>query len=209
MSEIVLNSLDIFFVIMMAMLYIAFVFLAKNITSKFFIFFISSFVNIFNYSVVLKDQYSFLTVVLLNIIFMLIVIIFFIYSNLEKENLPSSFIESNDIKNLIIIVIFLTSFIILCFIFTSINKQKDLFKGGTLNGNHILTTTKIYYKEKNIQRKEIFENNGQKFIIYNRNIDFIEKNNIFTNYNLFIVLYVSIVIVVFFATNKTRVKNER
>ncbi len=207
MIEILINSLDIFFLVMMWLLYIAFIFFAKNITSKFFIFFISCFVNIFNYSIVIKNEYSFLTIVLLNIIFMLVVAIFYIYVDMSQENLSSNFIEGNDIKNLIIISIFVTSFIMISLIFNGINKKKNLFNNISINKTNILTTNKLYKKTSNgLEQKEILDINGQKFIVFTRNIVFIENNNIFLNYNLLIILYISVIIVVFFITNKKNTK---
>lgn len=208
MIEILLNNLDIFFIIIMGLLYISFIFLAEDINYKFFIFFISSFINIFNYSVVLKNEYNFLTIVLLNIIFILIIIIFYIYSDIKQENLSSDFIESNDIKNFITIVIFLGSFILLCYIFIILNSKKNLF-GNNINKNTIITTEKYYYKKNNIlEKKEIINNKNEHYTIYTRNIPFIEKNNIFLNYNLIIILYITITIVSFFMTNNKR-KDER
>ena len=203
MNQFFVNGLDLFFVGIMGLLYIAFVFFAKNLRSKFFIFFISSFINIFNYSIVLNNEYSFFTIVLLNIIFILIVMIFYIFLNREQKNLPSSFIESNDIKNTITVLIFSTSFIILCFIFILLNVKKDRFKIKNDNYN-ILTNVKLYEKDKNnnIQKKEIFINEDYKYIVYSRNLEFIEKNKIFSNYNLLILLYISTMIVMFFITNK-------
>lgn len=207
MIEILVNSLDIFFTVMMGLLYVAFVFFAKNITSKFFIFFISGFINIFNYSVIIKNEYSFLTLVLLNIIFMLVIAILYIYIDANQENLDSSFIESNDIKNFTIIIILIASFIMLCLIFRAINMKKELFYNISINRANILTTEKYYKKvDSSIEKKEIFSDGGQKFIIYTRNLAFIENNNIFLNYNLLIILYVSVVIVVFFITNKKKGK---
>lgn len=204
MGEILINGLDLFFVGMMGLLYIAFVFFAKNIRSKFFIFFISSFINIFNYSIVLNNEYSFFTVVLLNIIFILIVIVFYIFLNREQENLPQNFVESSDIKNLITLLIFATSFVILCSIFLLLNVKKDRFKIKNIDVN-TLTTTKLYTKKNSeIQKKEIYTSDGHKYIIYTRNLDFIEKNDIFSNYNLLIILYISTMIVMFFITSRKK-----
>ncbi len=136
---------------------------------------------------------------------MLVVAIFYIYVDMSQDNLSSNFIEGNDIKNLITITIFITSFVMICFIFKSINKKKDLFNNISINKTNILATNKYYKKTKDsLEKKEIFNINEQKFIVFTRNIAFIEKNNIFLNYNLLIILYISIVIVVFFITNKKK-----
>ncbi|MDR1498982.1 MAG: hypothetical protein LBS34_01700 [Rickettsiales bacterium] len=194
------NNLDVFFTIIMMLLYIAFVFCAKNIISKFFIFFISSFINIFNYSVVLKNEYNFLTIVLLNVIFMLAVAFFYVHSNTDNKNLSSDFMEANDIKNFITITIFLISFVSLCFIFLSFNSKKEMF--NKLFSNKIVADkTDNFRVDGLVQKKQELQINNQKYIIYTRNINFIENSNIFLNYNLIIIFYIAVSIIGFFITS--------
>jgi hypothetical protein len=201
MIEILVNNLEIFFMIIMSMLYIAFIFFTENTTSKSLIFFISSFINIFNYSFVLKNEYNFLTMVLLNIIFVLIVAFFYVYSDTSNNSLSADFIEDNDIKNFIVIIIFAVSLFVLCFIFLKYNSKKEFFSKNF--SNKILIDSTTNYKVDNlVQKKEIILIGGHNYIIYTRKIRFIEENNMFSNYNLIVILYVVVSIISFFITNK-------
>lgn len=203
----VLNNLNIFFATLMCILYVAFIFYAKKTESKFFIFFISSFVNIFNYSVVLKNEYNFLSIVLLNLLFLFVIIFFYIYSNIENNILPNDFVESSDMKNLIVLSIFIFSFISICCIFSSLYFKKNKLTNTPLT-NNIITTKNVVMKDENIkQHKQSIEIDGTKYTVYNRNIEFIDSNKIFRNYNLIILFYMALIMTSFFINNINN-KNE-
>ena len=155
MSISVLNNLNIFFATLMCVLYVAFIFYAKKTESKFFIFFISSFINIFNYSVVLKNEYNFLSIVLLNLLFLFVIIFFYIYSDIENNILPDDFVESSDMKNLIVLSIFIFSLVSICCIFSSLYFKKSRLKNTPLL-NNIVTTNNVIIKNSDI--KEINRN---------------------------------------------------
>lgn len=197
----ILEHLNIFFAIIMCVLYFAFVFCAKKTESKFFIFFISSFVNIFNYSIVLKNEYNFLSVVLLNLMFVFIIIFFYIYCDVNNNILSNDFVESSDAKNLITIIIFILSFISLCFIFNSLYTRKDRLTNKPLT-NNIIATSNIVIKNSNIkQEKQTIKIEKTNYIIYNRNIRFLNNNKVFHNYNLIILFYIIAIMTSFFINN--------
>jgi hypothetical protein len=52
-----------------------------------------------------------------------------------------------------------------------------------------------------VQKKQELQINNQKYIIYTRNINFIENSNIFLNYNLIIIFYIAVSIIGFFITS--------
>lgn len=207
MSISVLNNLNIFFATLMCVLYVAFIFYAKKTESKFFIFFISSFINIFNYSVVLKNEYNFLSIVLLNLLFLFVIIFFYIYSDIENNILPDDFVESSDMKNLIVLSIFIFSFVSICCIFSSLYFKKSKLKNTPLS-NNIVTTNNVIIKNNDIkEQKKSIEIDNTTYTIYNRNTEFIDSNKIFRNYNLIILFYMALIMASFFINNMNN-KNE-
>ena len=207
MSISVLNNLNIFFATLMCVLYVAFIFYAKKTESKFFIFFISSFINIFNYSVVLKNEYNFLSIVLLNLLFLFVIIFFYIYSDIENNILPDDFVESSDMKNLIVLSIFIFSFVSICCIFSSLYFKKSRLKNTPLL-NNIVTTNNVIIKNNDIkEQKKSIEIDNTTYTIYNRNTEFIDSNKIFRNYNLIILFYMTLIMASFFINNMND-KNE-
>lgn len=207
MSISVLNNLNIFFATLMCVLYVAFIFYAKKTESKFFIFFISSFINIFNYSVVLKNEYNFLSIVLLNLLFLFVIIFFYIYSDIENNILPDDFVESSDMKNLIVLSIFIFSLVSICCIFSSLYFKKSRLKNTPLL-NNIVTTNNVIIKNNDIkEQKKSIEIDNTTYTIYNRNTEFIDSNKIFRNYNLIILFYMALIMASFFINNMND-KNE-
>ena len=207
MSISVLNNLNIFFATLMCVLYVAFIFYAKKTESKFFIFFISSFINIFNYSVVLKNEYNFLSIVLLNLLFLFVIIFFYIYSDIENNILPDDFVESSDMKNLIVLSIFIFSLVSICCIFSSLYFKKSKLKNTPLS-NNIVTTNNVIIKNNDIkEQKKSIEIDSATYTIYNRNTEFIDSNKIFRNYNLIILFYMALIMASFFINNMND-KNE-
>ena len=207
MSISVLNNLNIFFATLMCVLYVAFIFYAKKTESKFFIFFISSFINIFNYSVVLKNEYNFLSIVLLNLLFLFVIIFFYIYSDIENNILPDDFVESSDMKNLIVLSIFIFSLVSICCIFSSLYFKKSRLKNTPLS-NNIVTTNNVIIKNNDIkEQKKSIEIDNTTYTIYNRNTEFIDSNKIFRNYNLIILFYMALIMASFFINNMND-KNE-
>lgn len=192
----------------MSALYIAFVFYAKKTESKFFIFFISSFINIFNYSIILKNEYNFLSVVLLNLLFAFVIIFFYIYSDIGNNILPNDFVENSDFKNIMSVLIFLFSFFSICFIFCFTYFKKDAIKSFNINTNVINNVSFVMKEEDKLQHINIIDSNDIKYTIYNKNIKFIDNNKIFRNYNLIILCYI-IILMVSFVINDKSTSNER
>lgn len=192
----------------MSALYIAFVFYAKKTESKFFIFFISSFINIFNYSIILKNEYNFLSVVLLNLLFAFVIIFFYIYSDIGNNILPNDFVENSDFKNIMSVLIFLFSFFSICFIFCFTYFKKDAIKSFNINTNVINNVSFVMKEEDKLQHINIIDSNDIKYTIYNKNIKFIDNNKIFRNYNLIILCYI-IILMISFVINDKSTSNER
>ena len=204
----IITNLDIFFTVLMTAVYIAFTFYAKTTDSKFIVFFISSFINIFNYSITLKNEINFLSIVLLNLFFILTMVFFYIYLDVNDNFLPSDYVESSDLKNIITILIFFLSFLAIASIFYSLNKDKSLFFNQKLNNSVIISENNDYYSDYNgKQKKNEIQIDNTKYIIYNRKLNFIENNYFFKHYNLMILLYVVILVVTFIINNAA--KDER
>ena len=204
----IITNIDIFFTLIITAVYIAFIFFAKSLDSKFIVFFISSFINIFSYSTTLKNEINFLTVVLLNLFFILAIIFFYIYTDTKSNLLTSDYIESSDIKNIITTTIFILSFVIISFIFYSLNKTKNLFYNNTINNKAIIADNNYYYNINGIkQEKKEIKLDNTNYIVYDRKNNFLEKSYFFKHYNLMILFYVALLIVTFI-TNNGR-KNER
>lgn len=201
----IIANLDIFFTLLMTLTYIAFVFYTKSIDSKFMVFFISCFINIFNYSVVLKNEINFLSIVTLNIFFIISMIFFYIYADPNSNLLSSDYIESSDIKNIIIILIFILSFISISFIFYSLSKNKNYLLRTQLN-NVLVADQNYNYKNKyDVKQEKLLLNiDGNNYIVYNKNIPFIENNKIFRHYNLLILFYIVVLISTFIVNNMRR-----
>ena len=204
----IITNIDIFFTLIITAVYIAFIFFAKSLDSKFIVFFISSFINIFSYSTTLKNEINFLTVVLLNLFFILTLVFFYIYTDTKNNLLTSDYVESSDIKNIITTTIFILSFVIISFIFYSLNKTKIFFYNNTIDNRAIIADNNYYHKINNIkQEKKEIKLNDTNYIIYDRKNNFLEKNYFFKHYNLMILFYVALLIVTFITNNG--IKNER
>ena len=201
----IITNIDIFFTLIITAVYIAFIFFAKSLDSKFIVFFISSFINIFSYSTILKNENNFLTVVLLNLFFIITLIFFYIYTDTKNNLLTSDYVESSDIKNIITTTIFILSFIIISFIFYSLNKTKNLFYNNTLDNRAIIADNNYYYNINGIkQEKKEIRLNNTNYVIYNRKINFLEKNYFFKHYNLMILFYVALLIITFTTNNSIK-----
>ena len=148
----IITNIDIFFTLIITAVYIAFIFFAKSLDSKFIVFFISSFINIFSYSTTLKNEINFLTVVLLNLFFILTLVFFYIYTDTKNNLLTSDYVESSDIKNIITTTIFILSFVIISFIFYSLNKTKIFFYNNTIDNRAIIADNNYYHKINNIKQ---------------------------------------------------------
>lgn len=164
--------IEIFFAIIPQLLFIAFVFLTTHLNSKFFIFFISSFINIFCCSAIMNDQYNFLYIVLLNIIFMLVIIFYYILINTEEDVLSMDFIHRTTIRYVIIILSFLVSFISISIVFTAIVHRKDQLP---VNKPSIVVLAdkreKIRSKNKNIMiEKKTINSDGITNLIYEKRL---------------------------------------
>lgn len=202
----IIANLDIFFTLLVALVYIAFVFYTKTIDSKFMVFFISCFINIFNYSIIIKNEINFLSIVTLNIFFILSMVFFYIYLDPNSNLLSSDYIENSDIKNILTIIIFVFSFILISFIFFSLSSNRERLYINQLN-NNILTDKNYYYKNKDdLKQEKLYINTKEKtYIVYNKNISFIENNGFFKHYNLIILFYI-IMLISFFIINNMRQK---
>ena len=201
----IITNIDIFFTLIITAVYIAFIFFAKSLDSKFIVFFISSFINIFSYSTILKNENNFLTVVLLNLFFIITLIFFYIYTDTKNNLLTSDYVESSDIKNIITTTIFILSFIIISFIFYSLNKTKNLFYNNTLDNRAIIADNNYYYNINGVkQEKKEIRLNNTNYVIYNRKINFLEKNYFFKHYNLMILFYVALLIITFTTNNSIK-----
>ena len=203
-----IEHLNVLFAILMSTLYFAFIFCAKRTESKFFIFFLSSFINVFSYSTTLKNEFNFLSMIILSLVFIFVMALFYIHCELENNILSSDFVENSDIKNLVTIIIFLTGFISLCFIFTKLYTAKDKIQNMNLN-NNVLSERNIVEKENDVKRDvQITTINNTRYITYRRNVKFLDKNRIFKNYNLLILFYILAIIVNLFINNPNN-ENER
>ena len=200
----IITNLDIFFTIMITAVYIAFIFFAKSLDSKFIVFFISSFINIFSYSTTLKSEINFLTVVLLNLFFILTIVFFYIHVDTNSNLLTSDYLESSDIKNVITTLIFVFSFFIISLIFYSLNKNRNLFYNTTISNKSIVTDKNYYYKdskEQNKQEKKEIKIDNINYVVYNRKLDFIENNYFLKHYNLIVLFYVILLVTTFIINN--------
>lgn len=197
----IIANIDIFFTLLMSAVYFAFVFFTKTVDSKFIVFFISCFINIFNYSIVLKNEINFLSVLTLNIFFIIVVIFLYMSVNTDSNLLSSDYIESSDIKNIVTILIFVFSFISISYIFYSLNKNKDKLITKQLN-NVIIADNNYYYKKNNLKQEKLtLKIDNKNYVIYNKNISFIENNKIIKHYNLIILFYIVILITAFIYNN--------
>jgi hypothetical protein len=177
---------------MSGLLFIAFVFLTTHLNSKFFIFFISGFANIFCYSAVLNDQYNFSYVVLLNIIFMLIIAFYYILIDIEEDSLPIDFIKRTPLKYFIIIISFLISFVSILSIFRSFVRRSEILNINKPSVVVVDYREKMKTKNKNltIEKKLIdAQHTNIKNIVYEKTFKDI-KMSVFKYFNTAILIYV-------------------
>ncbi|MDR2760756.1 MAG: hypothetical protein LBB09_02830 [Rickettsiales bacterium] len=188
---IVFKYADIFFTVISGALFVAFVFLTTHINSKFFIFFISSFANIFCYSVIIADQYNFSYIVLLAIIFMLIVIFYYILVDIDEKLLPVEFVNRTTLRYIVIIASFLISFLFISIAFTSLIRRKDALHYNdfsTVLANQREKVESGSGKNITLEKKTVVDGQ-EKNIIYEKT--FRSKRTIFFKYfNILIFIYV-------------------
>lgn len=190
----IFEYLDIFFTISTMMLYVAFLFFTTHINSKFFIFFISCFANIFCYSIIIKKEYNFFFLVLLNVLFMLIMVFYYIMIDLDEKSLTQEFTNRSTLKHVLIISFFLCGLFFILTIFSIFYKKQEL-----INSNYNVVPIAFNKVVKNSYESKL-DNYGKidnNIIVYQKNVREL-NNKVFSNFNILVLVYICLLNVLYF-----------
>ncbi len=207
MVGIIFGNIDIFFTLVLICLYLGNIFFVRDLFFRFLVFFCSEFISIMNLLFIFYKQDNFLTLLLMNVVFMLLIVYLLFYSKNNKEIVDTPIGANKKSTVILSIIFYLCIFSMTAYSFIKIN-NKDIINSSD---DKLLIYNRNYIKNEHgidIKNEVMNIKTGKVDYQYIKHPKAFENKSFLKKYNFLIILYTLFVVFMFFISKSHKSINK-